>query len=80
MVLEMVESGVHNDIVNFGARCTVNLGALRRRIGSTAAFIPDAPAIRFELCLAKLTRLSGATLPSSLAEVEAFVAAQKFVR
>jgi len=77
LVWGLVSAGVHNEIVNLGATGTVNLGALHRRIGSTSHFLPEAPTVRFALSLEKLARLSGGALPSSQAEVEAFLASQR---
>ena len=75
LVWGMVQKGVRNEIVNLGATGTVNLGALHRKIGSASAFMTDAPAIRYEVCLDKLAKLSAVTLPRSQDEVDAFVAA-----
>lgn len=80
LVWGLVERGVCNEIVNLGARGTVNLGALHQEIGSTSQFVPDAPTIRFELSLKKLTQLAGQALPSSRTEVAAFLASQKSAR
>ena len=76
LVWGLVTAGIRNQIVNLGATGTVNLGALHRRIGSASEFRGDAPTIRFELSLEKLAALSGAPLPRSQDEVDAFIAAQ----
>jgi len=76
LVWGLVAGGIRNEIINLGAAGTVNLGALHRRVGSAAIFQPDAPTVRYELSLKKLSALSGATLPRSEDEVEAFIAAQ----
>lgn len=76
VVWGLVENGVTNQVVNLGARGTVNLGALHKKIGSISSFMADAPAIRFELSLDRLGKLSGNELPRSQDEVEKFLAAQ----
>jgi len=76
LVWGLVAGGIRNEIINLGAAGTVNLGALYHRVGSAAIFQPDAPTVRYELSLKKLSALSGATLPRSEDEVEAFIAAQ----
>ena len=75
LVWGMVEQGIRREVVNLGAYGTINLGAIHDQIKSASQFMPDAPTIRFELSLDKLARLSRATLPSSQAEVDAFLAA-----
>ena len=77
LVWRLVEKGVRNQIVNLGALGTVNLGALHSRLASPSVFQPQAPTIRYEVSLDKLAALSGATLPQSEDEVNAFVAAWK---
>jgi nucleoside-diphosphate-sugar epimerase len=77
LVWSLVENGVRNEIVNLGATGTVNLGALHRKISSASSFMADAPAIRYEVALDKLAKLSGAALPRSQDEVNAFIAAHK---
>jgi len=68
---------IRNEIVNLGAIGTVNLGALHRQIASPSSFQPDAPTVRYELSLEKLTGLSGTVLPRSQDEVDAFAAARR---
>jgi nucleoside-diphosphate-sugar epimerase len=77
LVWDLVAAGIRNEIINLGATGTVNLGALHRRIASPSDFLPEAPTVRFELSLEKITELSGAILPSSQDEVDTFVAAQR---
>jgi nucleoside-diphosphate-sugar epimerase len=77
LVWQLVENGVRNQIINLGAVGMVNLGALHSRLASRSAFQPEAPTIRYEVALDKLTALSGAALPRSEDEVNAFVAAWK---
>ena len=77
LVMELVERGVKNEIVNLGAQGTVNLGRLHKQMRSASQFMADAPTIRFELSLDKLARLTDGALPSSQAEVGAFLASQK---
>lgn len=77
LVMDLIERGIRREIVNLGAQGTVNLGALHKKIRSASQFMPEAPTIRFELSLEKLARLTGAPLPSSQAEVDAFLAKQK---
>ena len=77
LVWGLVASGVRNQVINLGATGTVNLGALHRRIASPSEFLPEAPTIRFELSLEKIARLSGAPLPGSQDEVDAFIAGQR---
>jgi nucleoside-diphosphate-sugar epimerase len=74
-VWELVERGVRNEVVNLGAKGTVNLGALHRQMASSSPFMAEAPTVRFELSLDKLAGLTGAALPRSQDEVDAFVAA-----
>ena len=76
LVWGLLAAGVRNEIINLGATGTVNLGDLHRQIASASQFQPDAPTVRFELSLEKLARLSGAALPRSQDEVEAFIATQ----
>jgi len=77
MVWGLVDRGIRNEIVNLGAIGTVNLGALHRQIASPSSFQPDAPTVRYELSLEKLTGLSGTVLPRSQDEVDAFAAARR---
>jgi nucleoside-diphosphate-sugar epimerase len=77
LVWNLIARDVRNEIVNLGARGTVNLGALHKKIGSASQFMPDAPTVRFELSLEKLAGLADGIMPSSEAEMETFLAAQK---
>ncbi|HET7086152.1 MAG TPA: NAD(P)-dependent oxidoreductase [Rhizomicrobium sp.] len=77
LVWGLVEKGIRNQIVNLGASGTVNLEELHRRIGSRSSFQPQAPAIRYDVSLDKLQKLSDAPLPRSQDEVNTFVAAWK---
>jgi nucleoside-diphosphate-sugar epimerase len=77
LVWSLVESDVRNEIVNLGARGAVNLGALHRQIGSVSPFMSEAPAIRYEVSLDKLAKLSGAPIPRSQDEVNEFLATHK---
>jgi hypothetical protein len=77
LVWRLVENGVRNQIVNLGAKGTVNLGALHRHLASPSLFQAQAPTIRYEVSLDKLAALSGAALPRSEDEVNGFVAAWK---
>lgn len=76
LVWALVEKGVTDQVVNLGARGTVNLGALHKKMGSASSFMADAPVIRFELSLDRLRKLSDIELPRSQDEVEAYLAAQ----
>jgi nucleoside-diphosphate-sugar epimerase len=77
LVWGLIEGGVRQEIINLGAQGTVNLGTLHSRIGSSSAFMPNSPRIRFELSLEKLARLSTSVLPSSEEEVASFLGSQK---
>lgn len=77
LVWKLVEKGVRNEVVNLGAAGTVNLGALHGQLASRSAFLPEAPTVRYEVSLEKLAKLSGANLPRSGDEVDAFIAAQR---
>ena len=65
LVWSLVERGVEGQVVNLGAEGLLDLGEFHRAIGSTSAFKPDAPAVRYELSLDRLRRLAGAPLPDS---------------
>lgn len=77
LVWDLVEHGERDACVDLGAQGTVNLGDLHKKIGSASQFMPGAPTIRFELSLDRLARLAGGALPSSQAEVDAFLASWK---
>lgn len=77
LVWGLAQKGVSNEIVNLGATGTVNLGALHRRIGSASSFMPEAPTVRYDVSLGKLTKLSGTEPPRSQDEVEKFIATWK---
>lgn len=75
LVWGLVQSGVRREVVNLGAEGLLQLGAFRQSIGSSSVFKPGAPAVRYELSLAHLRRLSGAPLPRTEACVREFAAA-----
>jgi nucleoside-diphosphate-sugar epimerase len=74
LVWRLVEQDVQGEVVNLGARGVVHLAELHRRTKSNSEFKPDAPLIRYELDLTKLTSLAASQIPTSISEVETFVA------
>jgi nucleoside-diphosphate-sugar epimerase len=68
--------GVSKEIVNLGATGVARLGDIYKRIGSKAEFQADARTVRFELSTARLAAAYGATLPSTVAEIELFLQSQ----
>ncbi len=74
IVMGVVDRGTRRQIVNLGGRGTARLGQLHEAVGSTAAFDPLAPTVRYELSLAKLAALSPIEIPHSSDEVSQFAA------
>jgi nucleoside-diphosphate-sugar epimerase len=72
-VWRLIERGVRNEIVNLGARGVVGLAAVHKALASQSRFQPDAPTVRYELNLEKLTRHAGEAPPLSADEVSAFL-------
>lgn len=75
LIMGIVETrGAGRQIVNLGGRGTVRLGDLHASVGSTGAFDPAAPTVRYELSLARLAALSPVAIPESRDEVSRFAA------
>ncbi len=75
LVWGLVQAGQAKQVVNLGAEGLLNLGVFHRAIGSTSAFKPDAPTVRYELSLDRLRSLSAAKLPRTQDCVMRFAAA-----
>lgn len=72
LVWALIEAGVERQVVNLGAEGLLQLGDFHRRVGSAAAFRPDAPAVRYELSLERLRGLVPGPLPGTEDCVHAF--------
>jgi nucleoside-diphosphate-sugar epimerase len=73
LIWSLVEKDVHGT-VNLGALGVVRLSDLYDRIGTTAGFRANAPRVRFELSTEKLSQLVDAPLPTTIDEVNTFLA------
>jgi nucleoside-diphosphate-sugar epimerase len=76
LVWDLCQKGVEGEVVNLGGDGVVRLSDVAARLGRPGRFRPDARHVRFELDLAKLTRLCGRTPPSSKDEVVRFLQAE----
>ena len=72
LVWALYENGVGDEVVNLGAQGVVRIGDLHERLGSASPFSPEARRVRFEISTEMLARLTGAPLPTTADEVEAF--------
>lgn len=73
LVLRLVERGVKREIVNLGAKGVVRIGDFHGIIGSKSVFEANAPMLRYELSLDKLSRLTETSLPDSESEVLSYL-------
>jgi hypothetical protein len=67
----MVDDGVANDTFNVCGRGTIHLAEVVRMVGREVLTKPDAPTVRYEIGLDKISR--HVTLPDTRASVAAFV-------
>jgi nucleoside-diphosphate-sugar epimerase len=75
LIMGIVETrGAGRQVVNLGGQGTVRLGDLHAAVGSSGAFDPAAPTVRYELSLSKLVELSPVAVPQSREEVDRFAA------
>lgn len=74
IIMGIAASGTSRQIVNLGGRGTLRLGDFCAAIGSRAMFDPQAPTVKYELSLARLTALSPIEVPESRDEVSRFAA------
>ena len=72
LVMGLVDAGVSHEIVNLGGSGLAGIGEVHKAVGSRSPFNPGSPLIRYELDLAKLTRLAGRAPRGSLEQVLEF--------
>jgi len=73
LVWLVLEKQAFGETVNLGGVGTVRIGDVRVRLNSPSEIQRDAKRVRFELCTAKLARIVGEDLPSSVSQVEEFI-------
>ncbi len=73
IIWELIESNAFNEVFNIGGEGTVNLATLHGKIGSSSLFLENAPCVRYELSLRKLSGAVNSLLPRAEDEISAFV-------
>lgn len=73
IIWQLIDRDVGCEIINLGAKGTVQIGQLHQEICSSSLFHSEARKIRFELNLEKLQALLGQNLPSTHDEISKFL-------
>lgn len=77
MVWKLISAGVHGEIVNLGARGTIEVGTVKTWLNASSPVAAEAKHVRYELALGKLARLLDDELPDSAEEVRDFLSVEK---
>jgi nucleoside-diphosphate-sugar epimerase len=70
---EVAKKGVRNTTLNLGSSGVVRIGDIYERLAPKSDFQPEARRVRFEISTDKLAAAFGTDLPTTAAEVDAFL-------
>jgi nucleoside-diphosphate-sugar epimerase len=76
IVYALFEKGITGETFNLGPRIPMRLRDIYDRLGCTSEVRADARRVRFELNVDKLEAAYGQPLPTTIDEIEAFLASQ----